>query len=69
MEAVARGCCTSCDEPLVYLIWRNGRRTIVVECGCGDTNTFDLELLTQALGSQDIYEVMLESFQPRGLPS
>lgn len=69
MEAIARGCCTSCSTPLVYLLWRNGKRTLVLECECGDTNTFDLELLVEALGSQDVLQTMLESFQPTGKPS
>lgn len=40
-----------------------------MECECGDVNTFDLELLIQALGSDDPHMVMLENFHPIGKPS
>lgn len=69
MEAVARGSCPSCGTPQVYLMWRNGRKTLVIECECGDTNTFDLETLSEALGSGDPLVRMLENFQPVGKPS
>lgn len=70
MEAVARASCGSCKEPLVYLIWHQGIRILVVECHeCGQSNHYTLDVLIQALGDGDPLMMMLESFQPKGKPS
>ena len=70
MEAVARASCGSCKEPLVYLIWHKGVRLLVVQCHeCGQENHYTLDVLIDALGSQDVYQTMLESFHPTGRPS
>lgn len=70
MEAIARASCGACHTPLVHLVWRNGKRLLVVECSeCGQENHYTLEVLIEALGTQDVYQTMLESFQPTGKPS
>lgn len=72
MDNVARGGCGSCGEPQVYMIWKNGRRTLVVQCQCGMTNNFSVEGLEEALGYEDVKDplvTMLEVFVPTGRPS
>lgn len=70
MEAIARASCGSCKEPLVHLIWHGGKRILVVECHeCGGENHYTLDVLIEALGSEDTLQTILQNFQPKGLPS
>lgn len=50
----AVGKCTKCEKHLVYVVWRNGKRLLVI--GCPDCNVemhFDLETLEDILGEPE----------------
>lgn len=51
------------------MVWRNGRRILIIQCDCGVVNNFDVENLEAALGSNDPIQQMMDNFHPTGKPS
>ena len=69
--AIARGKCGNCEQTVIYLEWIDGKRVLTVECpDCNESNHYDLSEMISALGpNMDIYEQILERFQPHGRPN
>lgn len=70
MSRTSCGSCCGCGKHLVYLVWRHGKRIIVVSCeNCQLEVPFDLDTMVEILGSQDRYTNILDDFEAKGLPN